>query len=157
MDQKQILDDYNKKILIHTIKTGSPPVRRFLFTNLFLLTDVKTIHGSHFRKLGFKQKKYPRYNSRGSYSGYSNFLNYSFSTDIFFKILKELESKRFTKYIGDYNILTHSRYYRIDIVFNDKNVRWDLIDHDLREKFPDLVKQNHNTLNIIKASKVEIK
>jgi hypothetical protein len=157
MDQKQILDDYKKKILIHTIKTGSPPARRFLFTNLFLLTDIRTIHGSHFKKLGFKQKKYPHYNSRGSYHGYTYNEYFSIDLDLRNKIVKELCRKSFTKYIGDYEILTHPRYHKIDIVYNDKNVRWDLIDYDLREKFPDLVKQNHNTLNIIKASKVRIK
>ena len=144
----EIRKEYEKRIMLFTLKTGKSPKRCKLFSYLFAILDIKNFLPSNIElETGSKYEEYDRT------AAFSKFSLRHLRNMHAYDVITELRKKDFTRYIGNYKLEFNDFSYAINIHYVHSNIRWDLIDYDLRKYHPNLVRQNENSFHILKNAK----
>lgn len=145
LTDEQILEEYEKRILVFTLKNGFRPNRRKLFNYLFSIFDIKCFNPSSI--VITPNNKFEDFNRTARLDRFK--LRYSHR----YAIINELKKHNFQRYIGNYKLQHDPEGEWINYYFNVSNVRWDLIDYDLKKYKPHLVENNKNSFHILKQKK----
>jgi hypothetical protein len=148
LTDEEVRKEYEKRIMLFTLKTGKTPKRTKLFSYLFSIFQIKNFKASNvYLESG---SKFDGFDKTAVFSKYHlrNIKNIWL-----FQIRDELRKHDFSRYIGNYKLDCSDDCYWINMHYSRTNVRWDLIDYDLRKYRPELVRENKNSFHILKNPK----